>query len=230
METFPTTWFPVCIHGLTFDVLDYAGSESVGFIERDMNMDAYGLQRVYLDPGDIVVDIGANVGLVSVFVALTHPDVRIIAVEARRDNYEHLVATLARNQVSNVTAVCAAVAGCARLVRICGGTKNSGGGSIYPGWCGQWADTEPISNMCQAITLEQLFARFQIEHCKLMKVDIEGSEYEVFANTDVVKQIDFLSLEVHPPPLAYTWLGQQGLIDTLAAGLRIPEHLLTVYA
>jgi FkbM family methyltransferase len=66
-------------------------------------------------PGDIVVDIGANIGTVSLYAAKLCGAERVLSFEPFSDNYGRLCKNVEQNQLNNVTCVNQAVAGKGRL-------------------------------------------------------------------------------------------------------------------
>jgi amino acid adenylation domain-containing protein/FkbM family methyltransferase len=51
---------------------------------------SYGRHGIRLDPGDTVIDIGANIGMFSLWAGLTAPNLRIYSFEPIPDTFEHL--------------------------------------------------------------------------------------------------------------------------------------------
>ena len=217
--------FNVNILGQSLKVCDYSNSLSVGYIERDLNKDVYGIGNLVFQEGDYVIDLGANNGMFSAFLALKYPYIKIIAVEARSDNYNHLVNTLAANNIKNVIPLNIAIAMNDREIVISGSTENSGGGSIYSNWWGNVDNPEIIEN-CPSISLDKLFKMFGISQCKLLKCDIEGAEYEVFLNTTKLKDIDYISAEIHPPPAAYRNFSKEKLIEYIKNNIKNPNNFI----
>lgn len=68
---------------------------------EDIRRGEYGFQTHPLEPGDVVLDIGANAGLVSVPLAKLYPGVRVIAVEPDPTNFRYLLWNARANNVSS---------------------------------------------------------------------------------------------------------------------------------
>ncbi|MBW2035550.1 MAG: FkbM family methyltransferase [Deltaproteobacteria bacterium] len=127
-----------------------------------------------------VVDVGANVGMFSARVSgMTH---RVIAYEPFPENFAWLERNVAT--ISNVTPVCKAVAGKEGVVCLYRPVKDEMSGRHS---CFQEIDGL-MSGKCDnvpAITLDQLFAEHTIDHCDLLKIDVEGQEYDIlYATSD----------------------------------------------
>jgi hypothetical protein len=50
-----------------------------------------------------------------------------------------------------------------------------------------------------SVTLDELFERFGVERCALLKVDCEGGEYELFrcASSGILARVDYIVMECH---------------------------------
>jgi hypothetical protein len=49
----------------------------------------------------------------------------------------------------------------------------------------------------ESITLDSIFARHRIEKCKLLKIDCEGSEYEILLGARCLDRVEYLAGEFH---------------------------------
>lgn len=176
-------------------VQDHDGSNALPFISYELKKDEYGLSNINFDKGDKVIDIGAHVGLISIYLAVTYPDIYIYAVEPFFINYKNLIANIGNNNISNIIPINLAVTKDGREMNmICNVTDNTGGA------------TSNLSNMklpnhenfiAKSCTLDNLFRTYHIDKCKLLKIDCEGSEHEVLMNTGVLDKIEYLSAEFH---------------------------------
>lgn len=135
--------------------------------------------------GDTVLDVGANVGLFSIWAASRVPSARIFAFEAASDNYLALAENIRSNRLENISAHNYAVSdGRSRHVTLYRGF-HGGIHSIRPeyrNWdsrTGRPRKTERV----RAITLEQIFRRFRIGAVDFLKLDCEGAEYDILLST-----------------------------------------------
>ncbi len=157
--------------------------------------------RCYL-PADIlarlgehstIVDIGANVGVFSVSVALL-TGARVIAVEPVPENIHWLRRNIAENKATNVQVVEKAVAARAQssTMAVCalsvGARLSSGPVSAGP---------PPIT--VQTVTLPGLLAEAGVSRVDLLKMDCEGSEYQIFSSmqSDDFARIGAIAMEFH---------------------------------
>lgn len=157
------------MHGL--DIEDDPTGGVAKIVAHELHS-AYKLDEIDFQPGDVVLDLGAQVGVVSCYLAKKHPNIKIYAYEPMPDNYKRLVRNLGANGITNVVAVNQAVSGDGRKLRIYGDlSQNSGGASMY-GAGETYTDVE-------SVTLADILERHKIERVKLLKIDVEGAEYEI---------------------------------------------------
>lgn len=146
-----------------------------------------------LPNGGDVIDIGANVGIFSLLAAPTAD--RVIAFEPLRQAFRQLQANAA-STTGNVICVQRAVAG------------ERGKASLRPSpslTAGRLASAQgadpgfgPLHEV-ETLTLMDVFNEWSVDVCAFLKMDCEGSEFEIFDTTPspVFQRINRLSLEVH---------------------------------
>lgn len=123
-----------------------------------------------LRPGDVAIDVGANIGVHTVaFAQAVGPRGRVFAFEPQRLVFQTLCANLAINGLTNVVAVPSGVAEAAGTALVpaidYGRADNFGGISLE--------DSGPRG---EAIELCRLDDRRDIDRCRLIKIDVEGME------------------------------------------------------
>ena len=136
------------------------------------------LDRV-LRPGMTFVDIGANEGLYTLFVASrVGPSGRVVAVEPSSRERNLLEANLARNRLHDVTVVphaLADAAGSAELKIASGehGGHNTLGQFIYE------SDALAARENVTVETLDGLVTRLGLDRADVIKIDVEGAELKL---------------------------------------------------
>ena len=60
---------------------DVEGSKSIVDFADELYQDIYNLDKMDFQSGDVFIDVGANIGFVSLFVAKKYPDVTVFAFE-----------------------------------------------------------------------------------------------------------------------------------------------------
>jgi FkbM family methyltransferase len=125
-----------------------------------------------LSPGDVFVDIGANIGYDSLLASQrVGPTGRVVAIEASARTSALLRRNLALNKAANVRAINAAVAdraGRLDLYEISDG--NIGAATTLASRGGQLIES------VDAMPLEDILTRHEIACLRLIKIDIEGAE------------------------------------------------------
>jgi FkbM family methyltransferase len=144
-----------------------------------------------VNAGDVVVDIGANIGTFSLYAAKACGASRVISFEPFPDNYRMLSKNVETNQLSNVTFVNEAVAGQSGLRTLKLDPADSGSHSLV------WDSSERAIEV-KCCTLNDVFERFSLAKIDYLKMDCEGSEYEILENaTSRLQQISRISMETH---------------------------------
>ena len=162
--------------------------------------------------GENIVDLGANVGVFSLFAAMGTPSGQIIAYEPIPELYELLCLNLQMNAVTNVRAHRAGVLDYEGHGSIWYNSSNVGGHSIYP----ERVNTKEAAKVpVQFTTLDKVIATNSLHTIDLLKVDCEGSEYRIFeGSSDVsIRRIRRMSIEYHGIP------GGAGLLSLLVERL-----------
>ncbi len=191
-------------------------------IIHEIKTDDYGLDRPPFTSGDVVIDIGGHIGVVALYLAKKYPFIKVHAFEPAPVNYESFKQNIALNGVENVTVDNCAVTKDRRSLDMIMNVENTGGAT------GQLQDMRLPGReyfAVPSITLDDIFERYGFEHCRLLKIDCEGSEYEILMTTGRLDRIDWLSGEFH----INTHLENLGYsIDGLVQHLRqyiAPEHI-----
>ncbi len=182
------------IQGLELEVLDLNSSIAVDVIARELEQDDYQIDKIPFQAGDVVIDVGANVGMVSIYLAKRRPDVTIYAFEPIPSNFRHLVLNLRLNQVTNVRPFNLAITADGRPFPM---VMNA----VCPaGATGCLRDLRPVGHEYHTIastTLDDVFQKNQIVRCRMLKIDCEGAEHEVLTRCSVLDRIEYLSAEFH---------------------------------
>ncbi len=142
--------------------------------------DEYRLAGVVPGAWDCVVDLGANVGVFALRAARIAR--RVVAFEPNPRNFERL----ARNAAGRprITALRRAVAGKPGTLRLYRPEAASRSGT-YSGFRSPGSGLSDAYDEVPATTLDDAFARHGVETCALLKVDIEGGEYDaLYAASD----------------------------------------------
>jgi FkbM family methyltransferase len=137
-----------------------------------------------------VIDLGANQGLFSVWAALSGASV--VAVEAQQGFAKEINDLAAHNGVTQRVHVETAMAS---------GVTVSGSQLGVVADDHRWATTSHGAPTRPAdLSLPDLMSAYRIDRVGLLKSDIEGGEFAVFADSNLswLEKVDQLALEVHP--------------------------------
>ncbi|MFQ5698531.1 MAG: FkbM family methyltransferase [Myxococcota bacterium] len=156
--------------------------------------DEYRLDAVAVGAWSCVVDLGANVGLFSARAAPLAQ--RVIAYEPHAGNFACLERNLAGRP--NVVRVQAAVAGTAGTLRL-HHPEHEGLSGIYSAYREEGRHLSSRFEEVRAETLDQLFESHGIEVCDLLKIDVEGAEYEILhaASSATLERVHRIHGEYH---------------------------------
>jgi FkbM family methyltransferase len=157
-----------------------------------------------------IVEIGANIGVSTYYFSRVAK--RVVSVEPSKNHFELLKKMVEFNELKNVDLINKAVFINKGMYDFGGPDGNDTMKSMHSA---VWQGGRPTDKV-EAITLEDLFDDNKIEHCDFMNVDVEGSEYELFANEHFLKvadRIQTIMVERH------AWAGRnpQQLVDSLIA-------------
>ena len=168
-------------HNLDFKVINETWIENV-----------YRIHQGQFFGGGVFIDVGANIGAVSLFVDSFNKDrednskIKVYAVEPEPNNLSLLNQNIENNPTENITIVNNAIWHEEKMVSI----SNRGGNSSI-------LDTDEDKSEVLAITLETLFSTYDIKEVDVMKIDIEGAEFDLIINTpaETLAKINRLVLE-----------------------------------
>ncbi len=161
------------------DIRDFIQRRVYYFGIYEPNLSHYLAER--LCPADHFVDVGANIGYVTLLASHLVGDGRVTSIEASPNTYGKLCANLRLNGIQNVTPINAAATGKPCLIEIVdGNSRNIGSGSVRP------AATDRAAQTVRGVPLSALIE--EPEQVTVIKIDIEGSEGAVL--DDILTHLD----------------------------------------
>jgi FkbM family methyltransferase len=144
--------------------------------------------------GGTVIDVGANIGCFTLLAArAVGPTGRVFAVEPNSATFRQLQHNISINGLRNVTAVRAAIGGSVGRVSL-----HSSSISLF---CSTYKSVNDVTisgevEQVQMTTLLQFMEENGIAHCDYLKLDCEGSEYDIL-NDLPAGMVSEISVEFH---------------------------------
>lgn len=141
-------------------------------------LELYG-QKVYfpsskfiIKSGDIVIDLGANIGVFSILAAKLGG--QVVSVEAQEQMLPKIKKNLERNHLT---------------AKVIHGMIGSGTGFFS-------ATNQTIA---PPITLDEIMTKVGLDHIDFLKIDIEGSEFGLFSKPgEWISKTEKIAMEIHP--------------------------------
>jgi len=156
-----------------------------------------------------VIDLGGHIGSFSVFALKENPSARVFTYEPTPESFSALKKNITLNGLEERCAVFQkAVAGIAGPRTFFMSEKNASNSFID-----HKKDTR--STTVQCTTLDDIFAENHIEKCELLKMDIEGAEFETIsaASDDVLSRVQTIILEWHEKGSTH---GERDILELLS--------------
>jgi FkbM family methyltransferase len=132
-----------------------------------------------LRPGDTFVDVGANIGYFSLLASkLVGKSGTVVAIEASPKTFRMLQQNLGLNRAANVRALHIAVSDKFDLVRVFGGNEHFTGLATICAVGNQERELV-VEGLVEAAPLSSILEAAEIERARVIKIDVEGSEWKV---------------------------------------------------
>ena len=188
------------------------------------NLDEYRAFKADIAPGDVVFDIGANVGAYAIlFARWTRPSGRVYAFEPAPESRRGLMRHVRLND-------------CEECVTICSAAVNASGGAVRFRATGSYGDNRIVQSsspedgaiLLTATSVDQFCDRHRLTPA-FIKVDVEGAELEVLrgARRTIARAGDGLRLyvEMHPSQWAASGTSIEAMEQELAVQGLVAERL-----
>lgn len=172
----------------------YSNSEEYHRIKREV----WGGHAYYveLSPNPTILDVGAHIGVATLYFKKLYPAARVISVEPIAENLELLEQNIWENQVDKVEIIAGAVSDHDGVETLYTGETGAwhSNASITPGgWTGDLVTT-PREVPCR--TLEYYLGEYKPE---LVKLDVEGAEERILvAAGESLRVAKHYLIEFHP--------------------------------
>ncbi len=154
-------------------------------------MNEYLKHGIKIKKEDIVIDIGSHIGLFSTLASHFCEKGKIICYEPNKENYKLLLENKQNNNLENVKINNLAVSSKSGYVKLFLHDKDFSSHGLHK-QSDSWVNVK-------AITLKEIFENNNITKCDFLKMDCEGTEYEILMNLDdtCLKKIEKICFEFH---------------------------------
>jgi len=180
-----------------------------GYYEKELG----DLIKTSLKPGDVFLDMGANIGYFSLLAATKEPTSKVFSFEPVINLFQKLEENISINHVKNITAFNIAVGEREEEKEIfISGSDNSGMSSFH-----QPENYSGKKEKVKVVTIDGWFKTAGVSKVDLVKLDIEGSELAALRGMAGVLQ-NFKPLiiaEINPETLGTFDLDPSAIFDYL---------------
>lgn len=183
--------------------------------------DVTNLFRLALRPGDVVCDIGANVGYFSVLAGLlVGAGGRVVAAEPDAKNIARIRLHSRLNSLGNIDIVDRPLAEAEREAEFFFNARSSGGNALWdPVKFNDDAGMSGGATVMRTTTLAAVMAERGLDRARLVKIDTEGAEQLILKGAEPLldrRAIRFIVAEMHQKGLAQLGGGLDQLLAYMA--------------
>lgn len=155
-----------------------------------MVFEQYKIKKLPKEDVRVIVDLGSNIGLSVLYFKARYPNATVIAVEPDQENYDLMIKNVAG--VPGVQCLNNAIWNSSKVL----GVFDSGGGE-YSYLVKE--ESEEVKATVRSITINDIMEQFNLSKIDLLKIDIEGSEKELFSANyqSWLQNVDCIVIELH---------------------------------
>lgn len=136
---------------------------------------------------NVIIDVGANIGLASVYYSIVYPEAKIIAIEPEASNYNLLKRNV--KNYPNIYIVNAGLWSKNTYMKISNPNDHKFAFMLEESY---------NSQDIKAITIDKVMEQHGLHYIDILKVDIEGAEKEVFSNHPLwISKVGMIVIELH---------------------------------
>lgn len=178
----------------------------------------------HLQPGSTFIDLGANEGYFSIIAGrICGPTGRVLAIEPQLRLLQVIEQNLNLNGLTNVSILNRAIGNCECDSEIYLTPSTLTGGSGFHNHSRYRLRKQKVT----VTTLAKVLEDQAIHHVDLMKIDIEGHEFEALLGSPTVlesNRVKCIALELHDSILAARGKNKQEIVDLLKqTGYRLDD-------
>jgi FkbM family methyltransferase len=189
--------YEINFNGTILNLYDLESSETLDHLKREVcDNDEYNIKNLSFEDGDVVIDIGANVGLVSIFLAKKFPNIKIYSFEAHPLTYSIFLENIELNGVKNIHPHNLAVfSKDDEVIEIKMDYINTGSSSCFDTYVENNNEAEKV----KTIKLDTIIKNNDINKIKFLKIDCEGAEFDILEKSELIHEIEIqnVGIEIH---------------------------------
>lgn len=145
----------------------------------------YEVKDHHFTEGGTVIDIGANIGAFSIYAAWK--GAKVYAIEPEPHNLEALKRNIDLSVMMHKITICPyAISDYKGIAKI----NDDGGGSTI-------VDNNVLGTDIEVMTLDNFFSLYHIDSVDVMKIDVEGAEYQIImgASRESLQKCKYITME-----------------------------------
>ena len=180
-----------------------------GYYEKELGE----LLKKIVRPGDVFLDLGANIGYFSLLVANNSPAIKIISFEPVADLFQKMNDNISLNNIKNISTINAAVGEINEEKELYIAAPDNLGMSSFK----QPQNYAGKKEKVKLVAIDDWFKTSGLSKIDIVKLDIEGSEFAALNGMKEViqKQKPVLIAEVNPETLLMFKLKPSDIYDYL---------------
>jgi len=166
--------------------------EEAWMINENFNQHIYCPKGFEINSADTVIDIGANIGIFSIYAGKKAKEV--FSYEPVKDNFRRLSGNIKSNNLDNIFIFNKGVSSKNKRTRI---YLSSNCPQMHSQFIQNTGKSKYEEVDC--ISLKNIINSNKIKRCSLLKIDCEGAEYDILfkAPKEILNRIDKISMEYH---------------------------------
>jgi len=177
------------VHDIEMTFLDVQNSWTVTEVFEELRKNPYGIDDAILTKDDILIDVGGNIGMFSIYAHMKY-GCRIIAFEPVKENYDNFKRNILLNGLNPKMFE---IHNCA-ITNIDGGEIKIGKFDFNSGGASKCYPYVSNNEICKTETLN----KYLTPDCKFLKIDCEGSEYDIIPTIiNELNNFDYIGIEYH---------------------------------
>jgi FkbM family methyltransferase len=174
------------------DITLREGSTDLCIFDEVLYAQVYACVQQHVPECKTIIDVGANIGLATLYFSSIYPDAKILSVEPVASNFSLLqmnTAALKRQKRSEI--INAAVWSHDGELSL--GSSRPGGHDLY-----QFVEDPTKPQKVQALSMQSIYQRSGFQEVDLLKVDVEGAEVQLLqGDLSWLDHVNAMAVEFH---------------------------------